>query len=170
MLKTILLTVFCLSILPAHARGSQVRSEDTVQVQAGDRPDSTATALASRLSKEPWEHVVSFPGTLVNIPFKLLFRSVGGLLIVYEKTHIIPKILDLLISDDGKRGVLPTYESRAGAGLVFFQRDLLNERSKLSASAMLGLRSRHGATLEFKRLSLGKAPTQVSIRLSIHVR
>ncbi|MFZ0391039.1 MAG: BamA/TamA family outer membrane protein, partial [Calditrichia bacterium] len=66
------------------------------------------------------------------------------------------RILNVLMTDDGKRGIVPTYSSSAGGGLKFFQRGLISPDSKLSLSVTAGLRDRRRFQLHFKRIALSK--------------
>ena len=88
------------------------------------------------------ESIVSFPGTLVYLPFKLTFKGFGAIVSYVDENKVVQKSQDFLISDDGRRGVVPTYSERTGGGIKFFQRGLPTSKSQLSVLITAGPRSR----------------------------
>ena len=58
-----------------------------------------------------------------------------------DDTQIIDKIVDFLNTDDGRRGVIPTYSVRTGTGAKFYQKGLLgvaDHRNVLEMTATAG--------------------------------
>jgi len=107
-------------------------------------------------SKKTWEYIVDFPGRVLYLPFWLLdkgakpiFSLVGAAPVTYSK------LARILISADGRRGILPSYSPRTGGGLKFFLKDLTNPGSKLNITANLGLRWRQYYKIQLKRFQLG---------------
>lgn len=120
------------------------------------KPDSTTVSremwLAHTKPRQTWEKIVAFPGTVLNLPFKLIFKTTEKTIAFVDNSQIIPRAMDLLESDDERRAVLPTYASRTGGGIKFYQRDLVNSGSKLTFTLMAGMHHRQKYEIEFKNL------------------
>ena len=101
------------------------------------------------------DKAVSFPGKVIFFPFKLIFSGMHYGIVKVDETKIIPKTQDFLESEDGRREVVPTYVSRIGAGLKYYQREIFNPESRLLIFAILGLnqRQRYGIALDRVALS-----------------
>ena len=126
---------------------------------------SNSTAAADTLLEKPkimrnrsgWERAAYLPGRIVYIPFKSILKGINYSVGYIDETKVIPKIKDFLTSDDGRRGVMPTYAAQAGGGLKFYQIGLFaggNERNILVLSASAGEHSRQKYYLSFENLSL----------------
>ena len=99
--------------------------------------------------------VVNFPGKVLFFPFDLIFSGMHYGIVKVDETKIIPKTQDLLVSEDGRREIVPTYVSRIGAGIKYYQREIFNPESRLALFVILGLhqRQRYGIALERVALS-----------------
>ena len=99
--------------------------------------------------------VVNFPGKVIFFPFDLIFSGMHYCIVKVDETKIIPKTQDFLVSEDGRREVVPTYVSRIGAGIKYYQREIFNPESRLAILAMFGVhqRQRYGIALERVALS-----------------
>ncbi|NIM18852.1 MAG: BamA/TamA family outer membrane protein [Candidatus Latescibacteria bacterium] len=149
--------------------GAQVQAARSAQEQKAARsevenPDSTEAYPKKRSSRSGWERVVSFPGRIIYLPLKIVFKGGSGLAGWVDDSKIIPKTVDFLTSDDGKRGLYPTYSSRSGAGVKFFQKDLFTEGSRFQMKATVGLRSRQLYEIYLKRVRLFGSPVCGEIR------
>lgn len=102
--------------------------------------------------KSTWEHILSFPGKVIFLPFQLIFDGTTHLITVFDETKFIPRVHDFLTSDDGTRGLLPTYESRTGPGIKIYQRGIFNTESKLTLTMTAWTHQRQFYGLEFKRV------------------
>ncbi|MCG8603632.1 outer membrane protein assembly factor [bacterium] len=127
---------------------SALRNEESPETIEKTPPKKMST-------KETWEHIVSFPGTLINLPFKIVFAGTSELVKAASQSKIPYRIRDFLTSDDGKRGLMPTSEPRLGVGLAFYQKSLFAEESRLRLSATIGNRGRRSYLFSYKRLPLG---------------
>ena len=116
-------------------------------------------------SKSTWEHVVSFPGQLLFFPIDLFLKISEKAIVYVDETKLIPKTIDLLTSDDGRFGVLPTYSSRTGYGLEYFHKDLLTPESKLTIGASAGFEAQQKYSLKMKRIQLGTSPVISGFRI-----
>ena len=116
-------------------------------------------------SKEKWEQIVNVPGTILALPFWLLEESISPVLDLVLEQKLVAKVKDFLRTDDGLRGVYPTYESQIGGGVKFFQKDLLNQDSKLDLIATVGLRWRQYYRIHLKRVKLSRSLTSA---FSVH--
>jgi len=94
----------------------------TTSANQEQKTDSVQSPPKKMSSRSSWEQIVSFPGTLMNLPFKLFFNGTEGLITVIDKSRIVPEVQDFLISDDGRRGVFPTSAPSTGVGIHFFQK------------------------------------------------
>ena len=139
-------TIICLTSL-----FGQTRSTDT---------DSIKTLYPKkRKNHSAWEHILSFPGTVLNLPFKCLFTGLGATVGYVTETKIIDKTYDFLTSDDSLRALRPTYTSQGGAGIRIYQKNLINEGSRLELTAAAGLRSRQSYAIGFEGLRLFRRAT-----------
>jgi hypothetical protein len=131
-------------------------------------PDSARSARADSISilrhkyrgQTTVEELVSLPGYVVYAPLKFVFEFQKFLIQQAFETriiegNIITEVVDVFISNDGRRGIIPTYSSSAGGGLKFYQRGWISPKSKLSLSATMGLRGRQRYQLKFKNVEFG---------------
>ncbi len=107
--------------------------------------------------KATWEKAIDLPGDLVFLPVKLLLEISRETLEFIDNSKIIPETIDLITSDDGVRGVRPTYNSRTGAGAYYFHRNLLQEGTRLNLTATSSFDAEN-QSFEFKqhKFSLAK--------------
>ena len=105
--------------------------------------------------KSFFDKALSFPGKVLFFPFDLVFSGISYGIFKVDESKIIPKTRDFLISEDGRREVRPTYVSRIGVGIKYYQREILNRESRLLLLATVGLhqRQRYGIALERVTLS-----------------
>lgn len=121
-----------------------------------DDGDSLLIHQKKLKSKSTVETIVSLPGYLAFLPLKVVFEGQKFIIAQAFEGNFLAQVLDVLTTDDGKRGIFPTYSSTAGGGLKFFQRGLISPDSKLSLSATAGLRERRRFQMRFKRVALSK--------------
>lgn len=102
-----------------------------------------------RSAKSTWENIVSFPGAILNLPFKLFFGGLGKLSALIYETHAIQKVQDFLVSDDGRRGIMPTSAPQTGFGIHYFENWVLADTAGLGLTITAGAlsRQRYQATL-----------------------
>ena len=108
-------------------------------------------------NRSGWELAAYLPGRIIYVPFKYTMRASNYSIGYIDDTKIIPKINDLLTSDDERRGLMPTYASQAGGGLKFYQKGLFaggKERNILELTASAGEYSRQKYQFSFENLSL----------------
>ncbi|KAA3618604.1 MAG: hypothetical protein DWQ05_06495 [Calditrichaeota bacterium] len=104
--------------------------------QEEKKPETQNKLLAKKLkSKSTWEKILDFPGDLLMLPPKLALETSREVLEFVDKSKIVPKTVDRLTSDDGLRGVRPTYSTRTGAGFYYFQKSLWQQTSRLKMTA-----------------------------------
>jgi outer membrane protein assembly factor BamA len=89
-----------------------------------------------------WEKVASFPGWVAYAPLWLTFETVVGVIVLNDRVQVIPKTIAFLTTEDGRRGVLPTFASRSGIGVRYFANDILNPGSRFRATVASGMRGR----------------------------
>jgi len=145
----------CFTFLLLFASVQPLFAQSETDATVKERRSGDAPVRPKKLGqKKTWEKVVSLPGTLVYLPLKLTFKLGTELIIFVDESKVIPKTRDLLTSDDGLRGVLPTYASRTGGGIKAFQKGWLSPESRLTLSLTAGPRERQRYQLQFKRVSL----------------
>ena len=126
---------------------------------------SNSAAAADTLYEKPkimkdrsgWELAAYLPGRIVYVPFKYTMKGINYSVGYIDETKVIPKIEDFLTSDDGRRGLMPTYAAQAGGGLKFYQKGLFaggKERNIFELGASAGEHSRQKYYLSFENLSL----------------
>ena len=116
--------------------------------------DSVEIYRSQYKGKETWERIVSFPGTAVSMPLVLFFKMQEQIVGYVYENKLIPKTIDFFTSVDEQRGIEPTYSSRSGGGIKFFQKGILNPEFKLSLKASGSFYGRQHYQMEFKRLAL----------------
>jgi len=104
--------------------------------------------------RKTWEWLLSSPGLLINLPFKIVLKGAELGIGYFYQPQVVGSIYDLLTSDDGLRALRPTYTSRSGAGLKLYQKDLLNQGSMLKLSAKIGLKNRQKYQIKFLRVNV----------------
>jgi hypothetical protein len=172
---TALLMAFCLlvvsgasgAVLAATSTAAQ-RTNDATPAQDQDesRDDEDQTSDSDddattkdgypkkRAGHSTWEKVAALPGFLVYIPMWLVFNTAGIIIYANDKYNIGAKAIDALTTDDGRRGVYPTYSSRAGVGLTFYSKDYLNEGSRFTLGGSYGLKQRQRYKMRYRRIDL----------------
>ncbi|NIM98008.1 MAG: BamA/TamA family outer membrane protein [candidate division Zixibacteria bacterium] len=87
-------------------------------------------------------------------PFKMILRGTNEAVSYFLLPQRVGAVYDFLHSDDGLRAAEPTYSGRWGPGFKIFQKNLINEGSKLQFKVNLGLRYRQRYQLKFERVHL----------------
>lgn len=151
--KTFLVACICLwsSLLFVplqESTASEPGQESDVQ------QDSIRVLRDKYKSRQIWETLVALPGDIVYIPVELLFNGTEKTIEIVEESKLVPKVKSLLISDDGRIGVLPVYKSRLGLGAQYFHKGINNRESKLTLKCLVGIRQRQFYEIRMKRFSL----------------
>lgn len=128
-------------------------SQDSMRVERS--PEQVKKLRSRYKSKNVAEKIVSFPGQVLVFPINVGLHGVRYSIKVYDETKIGPKIVDLMTADNGLRGVFPTYASRTGAGLTFYQKNMLNKNSKFSLTWALGMERKQKLEMDFNGINLG---------------
>ncbi len=123
----------------ASARGDDGA---TAGPQERETADSTQAFPKKLPASSTWEKIASVPGLIAYAPLWLTFETVVGVIILNDKVQVVPKTVDFLTTDDGRRGVLPTFAPQSGLGARYFANDILNPGSRFRATATAGLRGR----------------------------
>lgn len=148
-MKTMTTVIICMLFLassPVHAR-----------------TDSTATTKSvfpqKRHPETVYERLLGLPGDMMSAPFWLIEQCMtpAYYLVVEKKT--MAKIKDYLTSDDGLRGIFPTYEAKSGGGLNFYQKNLFSKDSRLDLTATVGLHNRQFYELNLAHIRLSGPAT-----------
>lgn len=141
--KWAILSLCCIFILLIEAIQPILAEPGTAS--AGD--DETAAWPEKRDSRDTWEKIVSFPGTVIYLPLGLLFEA---------NKAVIGYFYDRRENLKGERsyGIQPTYADRVGGGFDIFQKDLFSSQSRLTLSLSAGLKRRQRYQLRMERLSL----------------
>ncbi len=149
MSKILLLTILMAQTVfaPVYAQ-----TEDTSEAKQVAKPEPPAQYPKQVKTKAWWEHALSFPGDVINFPFKLVFDGLGWTTAKVIDTKIIPRVQDFLTADDGSRGILPTTAPQAGYGLQYYHVGLPAKQSVLGIQATWGLLSRQSYGLSIKEL------------------
>jgi len=142
--------------------GSQaaVMAQNTSPTTEHTQLDSTLAMRRRMRDRAIWEEIAYFPGRVVYFPLKYSLKGLGASIGYIDDTKLIPKIQDFLTSDDGRRGVEPTYSARTGGGFQFYQKGLSGSGSDrnifgLTLTAGLYQRQRYQCTLEEIKLAHG---------------
>lgn len=91
--------------------------------------------------RSKWEQVFYVPGAIVYAPFKYTLRGIGWSVGYIDDSRIIDKVNDWRESDDGRQIGEPTYSSRGGFGINYYENGLLHHdlnRNRLKITATVG--------------------------------
>ncbi|MEE9554957.1 MAG: BamA/TamA family outer membrane protein [candidate division Zixibacteria bacterium] len=116
--------------------------------------DSTESFPARIPAHSTWEKIVSVPGYIINFPFKVVLAGVDLVSGVSWDVPFLFELADLMVADDGSRGLIPTYASRSGAGLKLYNKRFPSERSKIDLSATVGLKKRQRYRFRIRNVDL----------------
>lgn len=150
MKKILLLTFLMVQIEFAPIYAQANNTGEATQVT---KPEPPAQYPKQVKTKAWWEHVLSFPGDVINFPFDLVFDGLGWATAKVIDTKLVPRIHDFMTADDGSRGILPTSAPQAGYGFKYYQVGLPAKQSVLGIQATWGLLS-----LQAYELSINKLP------------
>ncbi len=140
--------------LPVPLSGQQADEKDDGKFNEQQNPTEKKEYPKKIEARETWEKIVNIPAQIIFFPIWLLFTGVKSVIAYGERTEIIPKVLDFLESDDGSRGVYPTFTSRTGGGPRFYYNDLITPGSELKLSATVGLYWRQKYRFAFEGLRI----------------
>jgi outer membrane protein assembly factor BamA len=120
--------------------------QDSVHIYPKKMPDRTT-----------WEKIVSFPGTLLYLPVKLIFIGSQETVTYVQESENLARLRRMLIPRVRIRGVIPAYSVRSGVGLKYYYNDLFGEGSKLTVNTKLGfIDNRQKHYLRLRDMVLGK--------------
>ena len=160
---TIALLLCILSLtLPAPLLGQQTDKKDEDESDRQQKPAEEQKYPKKLEVKQTWEQIVNIPARIIYFPIWLLFTGVKSTIAFGERTEIVAKVLDFLESDDGRRGVSPTYASRTGGGPRFYYKDLIAQGSELNLTATVGLYWRQKYEFILNRLQI-KGPLTLDL-------
>lgn len=155
-LFSILLIFLCfimLSLQPSLGYTSQERNE---KEEKEDKEIPEPEFPEKLKSKETWEILINIPGKILFVPFWLLDQALKPLLsLVGVAPQVTSKLARMLVSADGKRGLLPSTSDRTGVGIKFFQKDLVHPGSSLDLTARVGMEWRQLYRLRLRDFRLG---------------
>ena len=132
---------------------SSVRAQNASPVTENARGDSALVKRERMRSRATWEEIAYLPGRIIYSPLEYSLKGLSMGIGYVDDTKLIPKIRDFLTSDDGRRGVEPTYSARTGTGIQFYQKGLFrtgSDRNTLELTLTGGScgRLRYQCTLE----------------------
>lgn len=122
--------------------GSLRAQEETFPEYQAGRVDSVQILRKQYPRKTTWEQFASLPGTIISIPFVIVFKTTEYAASYVYDSRIIPRTIDLFTSDDGSRELYPTYSNRSGVGLEYTQRRIIGPISKLTMKISHGFVSK----------------------------
>ena len=131
--------------------------------------DSVLVMRRKMRNRATWEEIAYFPGRVLYFPLKYSLKGLGASIGYIDDTKLIPKIQDALTSDDGRRGVEPTYSGREGGGFRFYQKGLFDapsDRNMLSFTVTAGEHQRQRIQLDLEeyRFARGLVSCHVLLR------
>ena len=133
--------------------GSAAAQAESPAIEIAQSADSAFVKREKMPSRTVWEKVAYFPGRLIYFPIKYSLKGVNATIGYVDDSKIVPKINDILTTNDGRRGLKPTYAPRTGGGIIFYQKglfsgDLNHDILELSSTAEFLERQRYKLTLE----------------------
>ncbi|MCA9517629.1 MAG: BamA/TamA family outer membrane protein, partial [Myxococcales bacterium] len=108
-------------------------------------PDDAARAWAEEPGIEAEDVLLAVPRAALFVPqlaLRVAFLPLRGLVWVVDEYRLVQRYESVFFSDDGTRGVLPTFGFQSGygfsAGLSYFDTDLFDHDEELHLSARFG--------------------------------
>lgn len=140
---TALLAAMILPIAAQQIDADTLSSDTTV-------PDSIEAWKKQNRARAAWEHLVSFPGTVVVFPLNLLFEGTEQTIVFVHERKLATRIAGWFTYADGRIGIRPAYSSRSGGGLKYFHKTLagIDSRLNIGASAWMKWRQRYYLSLQ----------------------
>lgn len=149
--------IACLCVLFMGTGQTAMTKTESSLTKEEKSSDSEKTYPEKRKSQETWESIVSFPGKIIFFPIKLFLSGVGTLAAYIDEEKVIPKVVEVFTSEDGRRGIHPVYSNRTGGGLKFYLEDLLTQGSKLAFQVTAGPRWRQKYKAAFQEIQINNA-------------
>jgi len=146
---------FIITFLVVFSLATQgVISQSSQENPKREHSEIEESCFAKKLkSRQTWEYIVNIPGRILFFPFWLFDKALEPVLsLVGVFPQVTSKLAQILISADGRRGVLPTISDRTGHGIKFFQKDLINPGSDFDITARVGMRWRQFFRIRMQRL------------------
>ena len=137
--------------------GPQIFAQNSATPENENSQTNDEQYPRKRKSKQTWEVIVSLPGKLVTLPLLIILKSTEAVTTYFDETKIIARLNDIMASDDGRRGVFPTYSARTGGGLMFYQK--LSQQTALTLQATAGAKQRQKFQASIKGFRLGNSAT-----------
>jgi len=133
-----LLCAFLVAVGDVPVSYAQKPTADSVVISPA-RLDSIKALRKKYSSKKTWEKIVSAPGWVVSLPLVLFFKSQEALVGYAYKNKLVPKARALLVSEDGRRELVPKYSNRHGFGLKLVQYGVLSTGDDLSLTMSISI-------------------------------
>ena len=162
-----ILFVIILSIILS----SNITQAATSESESTQPSDSANTQPQPMPNRTTWETIAYIPGQIIYLPLKYTFKGLSIGIGYVDDSKIVQRVNDFLSTDDGRRGVKPTYASSTGAGIIFYQKGLFDTPSNrnilnLTVSGWDLQRQRYQATLE--NIAFANADIATQLRLRYH--
>ena len=145
----VLITIILLWIFSSPTHNFQLFS-----MEPSEEQEERVEKKKIRGEKGTLEKIISFPGAALYFPVKMTMIGIGETVGYVHATKIPAKIEDFLTSDDGLRGLLPTYSARNGAGLNFYNKELTNRENELNLTASVGLHNRQLYQFDMEKVQI----------------
>lgn len=101
-----------------------------------------------------WERLVSLPGTILYVPFWLVFKATEATIALTEDAEVSSRLMRTITSPDGSHGIMPVYSSRSGFGLQFYQKNVPNDDARIKLAGAYGALGRGLAQARVRRIDL----------------
>lgn len=149
-MKWLIIIICCLAFCVP-----QIFAQNSATAENEDTQTNDEQYPQKRKSKQTWEIIVSLPGKILALPFQIILKSTEAVTTYLDETKIIAKTSDILTSDNGSSGIVPTYSARTGGGLMFYQK--LSQQSYLTLEATIGVKQRKKFQGSINGIRLGNA-------------
>jgi hypothetical protein len=120
----------------------------------GDSAESKIDYPKKIPSRATWEKIVSFPGAIVFFPFKVIYIATEAAFELDYEVPYVSWVADIMVSDNGRRSLLPTYGSLRGGGLKYKHKGLISENSIFDITSTIWLKNRSMQRIRIRDLDL----------------
>ncbi len=118
--------------------------------------DSSIVAHKKYPLRSPLENGLYFPFRVAYFPVKLTLNGIGMGIGYVDDSMILPRVVDALNSDDGRRGVIPLYSVQTGAGITYYEKAIYSNDLESNIIELTGALGNEGERLF--RTSISEIP------------
>ncbi|MBZ0264622.1 BamA/TamA family outer membrane protein [bacterium] len=120
-------------------------------------------------SRSTAEKIASFPGRLIYIPLRYTTKTLSWTVAYVDETRLIQRVEDIITSEDGLKGLEPTYASRTGAGITAYWKKFATPQSEVNMTVSAGQFFRQRYRIQAEDIELLRSKLLLDLSLNYHM-